>query len=336
VRAVRWHGRDDVRLDEIPVPTPRPGQVLLRVDAVAICGTDVDEVRFGPVTVPVEPHPISGRSAPITLGHEIVGTVVRAGSGAHLANGFRVAPWPSQPCARCRECTTGHANRCPNMVSLGMSLDGGMAEHVIVDAAVCVPIDAAVPIERAVLVEPAAVVLHALHGLDLRGRRVAVVGIGSLGLLMVEAAVRAGAESVVGVGRSERSRAAARAAGAAEVVDVGDSAATDAELAFETAGAEAAVATALSAVRRGGRVVVLGGHVRPIPVDLLDLTVREVALQGSVSHCFDDFVAAARAIEAGELAGTPRAVELASLDAGPGLLRTDSSGTKRVLVPTLS
>jgi 2-desacetyl-2-hydroxyethyl bacteriochlorophyllide A dehydrogenase len=219
------------------------------------------------------------------------------------------------------------------MVSLGMSVDGGMADFVAVDEAHCVTVDAGLPMERAVLVEPGAVVLHALHRADVRGRRIAVVGIGSVGLLMIEAARRAGAATVVAVARSERSRAAARAAGADEVQRPDAAARVDAELVFETAGAAPAVAAALAATRRGGRVIVLGGHVRPLPLDLLDLTVREVALEGSVSHCFEDFVAAARAIAAGDLAATPREVELAPLEAGPDLLRAEASGVKRILVP---
>lgn len=333
MRAVRWHARGDVRLDDVPVPVPAAGQVLLRVEAAAICGTDVDEVRSGPVTVPVEPHPISGRSAPITLGHEIVGTVAEAAAGSRLPVGARVAPWPSRPCGQCRECRSGHANRCPNMVSLGMSLDGGMADFVVVDDSGCVALDADIPAERAVLVEPAAVALHALHRVDVQGRRIAVVGIGSLGLLMVEAAQCAGAGTIVAVGRSEQSRATARAAGADIVVAPEDAPDVDAELVFETAGAAPAIAVALAAARRGGRVIVLGGHVRPIPADLLDVTVREVGLEGSVSHCFEDFRAAAEAIAGGQLATTPREVQIAPLEAGPGLLRSDAAGAKRILVP---
>lgn len=337
MRAVRWHARDDVRLDEVLVPSAGPGQVLLRVEAAAICGTDVDEVRLGPVTVPVEVHPVSGRSAPITLGHEIVGTVIEAGPGAVLPVGTRVAPWPSRPCGRCRECTTGHANRCPNMASLGMSLDGGMADFVVVDEGRCVPLDPDVPTERAVLVEPAAVALHAVHHqVEVTGRRVAVIGIGSLGLLVLEAARCAGAAALVAIGRSEESRAVARAAGATEVVPPDAAGDVDAEIVLETAGATAAIAVATAAVRRGGRVVVLGGHVRPVPVDLLDLTVREIILEGSVSHCFDDFESAVAAITASELAATPRAVQLAPLEAGPALLRTDAGSTKRILVPSLA
>jgi (R,R)-butanediol dehydrogenase/meso-butanediol dehydrogenase/diacetyl reductase len=318
------------------VPTPGGTQVLVRVEAAAICGTDVDEVRLGPITVPVRPHPVNGRSAPMTLGHEIVGFVAEAGPGSGVAVGTRVAPWPSQPCGTCRDCVSGHTNRCSSGVALGMSADGGMADYLVVEGSRCVPVGAGVDLERAVLVEPFAVALHGAHQVDISGRRVAVIGIGSLGLCVVEAAVRAGAEQVIAVSRSEAGRNAAREGGAAATVPLEQAGDLDADVVFETAGAAPAVAASFAAVRRGGRILVMGGHPRPTAVDLLDLTVREVVLQGSVSHCFTDFVAAADAISAGQLARARRRVELAPLESGPALLRAESATTKRILVPGLS
>jgi (R,R)-butanediol dehydrogenase/meso-butanediol dehydrogenase/diacetyl reductase len=332
---VRWHARADVRLDEVPIPAPGDTHVLLRVEAAAICGTDVDEVLHGPITVPVRPHPVNGRSAPITLGHEIVGVVAEAGPASGVTVGSRVAPWPSQPCGRCPDCVTGHANRCSLQVALGMSADGGMADFVLVEGSRCVPVGADVELERAVLVEPFAVALHGAHQVDLTGRRVAVIGIGSLGLCMVEAAVLAGAEEVIAVSRSDAARDVALEAGATAAVPSEQAGDIDAEVVFETAGAARAIATSFAAVRRGGRILVLGGHPRRTEVDLLDLTIREVALQGSVSHCFADFVEAARAITSGDLARAHRQVELAPLESGPALLRAEGATTKRILVPSL-
>ena len=317
------------------MPTPNDTQVLLRVEAAAICGTDVDEVRLGPITVPVVPHPVNGRTAPMTLGHEMVGVVVEAGPAAGVAVGARVAPWPSQPCGHCRDCLGGHANRCALNVALGMSADGGMADFLVAEGSVCAPVGADVAPEQAVLVEPFAVALHAVHQVDIAGRRVAVIGIGSLGLCLVEAAVLAGAAEVIAVSRSGVARAAALEGGASAAVPPDDAGDVDAEVVFETAGAAPAIAASFAAVRRGGRILVLGGHPRPTPIDLLDLTVREVALQGSVSHCFADFVAAANAITAGELARVRRQVEFAPLESGPALLREEAATTKRILVPGL-
>jgi (R,R)-butanediol dehydrogenase / meso-butanediol dehydrogenase / diacetyl reductase len=336
MRAVRWHARRDVRLDDVPVPTPRDTEILIRIEAAAICGTDVDEVRLGPITVPVEPHPVNGRMAPMTLGHEMVGVVSVAGDASTLAPGMRVAPWPSQPCGQCRDCITGHANRCPRMVALGMTADGGMADYLLVEGSRCVPIGPDVADERAVLVEPFAVAFHAVHQGSMAGLRVAVVGIGSLGLCVVEASILAGASEVVAVSRSEPARTLAREAGASDALPPDRAADVDAEIVFETAGAASAVATSMAAARRGARILVLGGHPVPSPVDLLDLTVREIALQGSVSHCFEDFVRAAQAITAGEVARTHRPITFAPLEQGPALLLAEESSSKRILRPSLS
>jgi (R,R)-butanediol dehydrogenase/meso-butanediol dehydrogenase/diacetyl reductase len=333
MKAVRWHARDDVRLDDVPVPVPGDGEVVLRIEGAAICGTDVDEVRNGPVTVPIRPHPVSGRCAPITLGHEMVGVVVAAGPGAGPSVGDRVAPWPSRPCGTCRECRSGHENRCPNTVALGMSADGGMADDLLVEGARCVPVAAGVALERAVMVEPYAVTLRALRGVDVAGRRVAVVGIGSLGLCVVEAAARGGPAELVALDPSTAALDAALRAGATATGTPDEAAAADADIVFEAAGTDPAVPVSIAAARRGGTVVVLGGHVRPTTVNLLDVTVREITLMGSVSHTFADFAAAARLISAGKLAMVEREVEVAPLAAGPALLRTEASGAKRILVP---
>ncbi len=325
-----------MRLDEVPVPRPGSGQVLIRVEAAAICGTDVDEVRLGPITVPVDPHPVNGRTAPMTLGHEMVGVVAEAGSEAGPAPGTRVVPWPSQPCGRCRECVTGHANRCPRMVALGMSADGGMADYLVADGSHCVSIGDGVEPERAVLVEPLAVALHAMHQVPIAGRRIAVVGIGSLGLCVIEAAGLAGATAIIALSRSDAAREAALEAGATAALSLERAADVDAEVVLETAGAAPAVSASIAAVRRGGHVLVLGGHPRPTAVDLLDLTVREVALQGSVSHCFADFVAAAGAVSAGTAGRARRNVTLAPLEAGPALLAASDARGKRILVPGLA
>ena len=335
MRAVRWHARGDVRVDDVPVPTRGDSQVLLRIEAAAICGTDVDEVRLGPITVPVRPHPVNGRTAPMTLGHEIVGVVAEAGATSGQVVGARVAPWPSQPCGRCRECTTGHANRCPLMVALGMSADGGMADYLVADGQSCVPVGAEVEPERAVLVEPFAVALHAVHRVPVAGRRVAVVGVGSLGLCVVEAAVLEGAGEVIALSRSDRARELAREAGAAATLS------PDRAERWTRRSCSRPRARRRRSPRRSPRFAAAAGSScsaatpRTTGIDLLDLTVREVALEGSVSHCFTDFRRAAEEITAGTLARARRPIVMAPLEDGPALLRAEDTAVKRVLMPGL-
>ena len=105
MRAVRWHGRRDIRVDEVDEPgTPAPGWVRLRVAACGICGTDVEEYRDGPLAVPLEPNPLSGRCAPLTLGHESIGIVEEVGEGVALEPGTSVAVEGNMTCGSCFWC----------------------------------------------------------------------------------------------------------------------------------------------------------------------------------------------------------------------------------------
>src|SRR5215470_19039820 len=103
MQAARWHGRGDVRVEDVPEPVPGPGEVLLHVSWCGICGTDVDEYTAGPALIPVDtPNGLTGRSAPLTLGHEFVGQVTALGPGVtNLQVGQRVAP---EVCLFCGEC----------------------------------------------------------------------------------------------------------------------------------------------------------------------------------------------------------------------------------------
>ncbi|HEY6571558.1 MAG TPA: alcohol dehydrogenase catalytic domain-containing protein [Candidatus Limnocylindrales bacterium] len=334
MKAVRWHARGDVRVEDVPRPVPGPDQVLIRVEAAGICGTDVEEFRNGPITVPVEPHPVSGRSAPVTIGHEVVGIVAQAGEASSIAVGTRVAPWPITPCQQCADCLGGHTNRCRRMVALGMSEDGGMADYVLAAASRCVVVGPDVALERAVLVEPYAVALHGLHQVDVRGARVAVIGLGSLGLCVVDGAVRQGAD-VVAISRSPAARELALRFGARSTLALEQARDANVDIVFETAGARPAIEASAQAVERGGRVVVLGGHPGRTSLDLLDLTVREITILGAVSHCFErDFAGAANLITSGGLASHPRPTQVGRLDDGPDWLRESTGITKRVLVPS--
>jgi (R,R)-butanediol dehydrogenase/meso-butanediol dehydrogenase/diacetyl reductase len=333
VKAVRWHARDDVRVDEVPLPEPGPHQARLRVSAAGICGTDVDEVRHGPITVPVSRHPRSGRMAPITLGHEIAGVVDALGDGSDLALGALVAPWPLQPCGQCNSCVAGFTHRCEQMVSLGMSADGGMAEYVIVDARHCVSVDPALRPGLAAAVEPYAVALHGLHQVDVTGRDVAVVGAGSIGRSVVEAAYLAGAHAVTVVTRADADSVTRDFRGRVSVVPPADAPAVRSKIVVEASGLDGSLPTALAAAERGGVIVVLGAHAT-ISVDFQDVLVRELIIRGSVSHCYErDFMAAATALGTGELGWSERQYRHLTIGEVPDALLVDGDRTKAIVLP---
>jgi len=185
MRAARWHGPRDVRVEMIPDPAPGPRDVLVRVDWCGICGTDVDEYLSGPHWIPTDhPNPLTGARAPLTLGHEFAGEVVAIGGEVReFRVGDRVAPDTLIYCGRCYWCRRHQVHLCAHLAALGLMADGGLADYCVAPAAMCVRLPDALPSDHAALAETLAVGVHALR----RGRlapseTVAVVGAGAVGV----------------------------------------------------------------------------------------------------------------------------------------------------------
>ena len=317
VRAARWHGQRDIRVEEIAGPgAPPPGWVRLRVEACGICGTDLEEYRHGPLALPLEPNPLSGRSVPLTLGHETVGVVEEAGEGVTLERGTRVAVEGNMTCGTCYWCTRGSYALCPRLATLGQQADGGLADEMLAPAYLCIPYGEHVPADVAALAEPLAVAVRAVERAGIGpGSTVGVVGAGTIGLLLVQAARVAGAGTVVAVEHHEHRRRLAQQLGADASVSPADAlvAADDLtggirfDATIEAAGNPAAAANAITLARRGGRAVLLGVFKDPLELPMLDVLLGEKEIFASLSHTHDgDFVKAVRLLEAG-------AVDVASL-----------------------
>ncbi|MFE6943695.1 L-idonate 5-dehydrogenase [Streptomyces chartreusis] len=256
------HGRDDLRVEELPVPLPGPGQALVAVRYGGVCGSDLHYWRHGGVGD-------FRLREPMLLGHEVVGTVVAYGDGASgpLA-GTAVAVHPATPCGRCPECVDGRRNVCRDTRYLGSAarfphVQGGFAARVVVPADQLRPLPAGLDLRRAALAEPLSVALHAVRRAgDVAGRHVLVTGAGPIGCLVVAAAKAAGATSVTVTDLLPAALEYARAAGADTVVraDEPDDAGWPAEVdvAIEASGVAAGLDTCLRLVRRGGVVVQLG------------------------------------------------------------------------------
>jgi 2-desacetyl-2-hydroxyethyl bacteriochlorophyllide A dehydrogenase len=304
MRALRWFGRGDVRLVDTEVPAPGPGEALIAVTLCGVCGSDSEEYRFGPVVVPVEPHPLTGRSAPLTLGHEVVGVVAEAGPGVALDPGTPVVPDVVLGCGRCWWCARGDYPLCERGAALGLQADGGLAEYLVAPAARCVPLPDGMPAAVAVFAEPAAVAVRALDKAgDVSGAVVAVVGAGAVGLLVAQVARCRGAATVVAVDPDPGRRSLARSCGlvsaapdsaVAAVRELTDGRGADAVV--ESAGPAAAVQSALALCRRGGTVVLLGVSPEPAVFPTLDVVLGEKRVMGSASHRWDTDLRAAVAL----------------------------------------
>lgn len=279
--ATRLIATHDIRSVELPVPEPGPGEVLIRVESAGICGTDRHLYKG---EFPCTP--------PVTLGHEFSGIVLAAGPGADIAEGARVACDPNDWCGRCDACLRGRVNLCPNNVATGIHRDGGFAEFAVFPARKAVVLPADLDPLHGAFCEPLACTLHGLDiAAPVTGERVLVIGGGVIGLLALQLAVLAGAETML-LTRSPEKRALARALGATETAATPEAARAlwpaGADLVLECAGVPETVAGAPALTRAGGRIVVLG--VLPqgtaVPIEPFDLLFREIQLHFSFINPF--------------------------------------------------
>lgn len=123
MKALRWHGVKDLRLENIDEPRPAQGKVKIKVEWCGICGSDLHEYTAGPIFIPVQaPHPLTGEQAPIVMGHEFSGQVVEVGEGVtRFQAGDRVVVEPIYACGHCEACKQGKYNLCDQMGFLGLA-----------------------------------------------------------------------------------------------------------------------------------------------------------------------------------------------------------------------
>lgn len=306
MKAVVWHGRGDVRVEEWPEPPPPPpGWVQVRVGYCGICGTDLEEWRAGPLNIPVDhDNPLTGRRAPLVLGHEWMGRVIRVGDGVEgLSVGDRVAADTLVFCGRCEACRDHLYNLCVDMAALGLSGDGGMAPWVNAPATSLWPVPDAVPDQAAALAEPLAVAVRAVRRGGVRlGQRVLVTGAGAVGLFAAQVARDAGATAVFVSEPDPMRQTLAERFGARVVWSAPEAmlAALSEETGgrgvdtvIECSGRAEAVDLGVRAARPHGRIVLVGFGDRPLPIDPIAVQFRELELVGSLSHIVDQDLATA-------------------------------------------
>ncbi|MFD5913858.1 L-idonate 5-dehydrogenase [Streptomyces massasporeus] len=256
------HGQGDLRVAELPVPRPGPGQALVAVRYGGVCGSDLHYWRHGGVGD-------FRLREPMVLGHEVVGTVVEYGADTSgPAPGSAVAVHPATPCGVCPECAAGRRNICRDTRYLGSAarfphVQGGFAARVVVPAEQVRALPDGLELRRAALAEPLSVALHAVRRAgEVAGRHVLVTGAGPIGCLVVAAAKAAGAAHVTVSDLLPEALAYGRIAGAGTVVradDPGDPGWPDeVDVAIEASGVAAGLDACLRRVRRGGVVVQLG------------------------------------------------------------------------------
>jgi 2-desacetyl-2-hydroxyethyl bacteriochlorophyllide A dehydrogenase len=271
-------GKESIEVRETDVPSPGPGEVLVRVRACGICGTDLHYYHGAFPSLPSVPP-----------GHEYAGEIAELGEGVSgFEAGQRVAVEPLRNCRECVSCRTGNYHLCSKRVLGGAMAPGALAEYVTVPAYGLYPLPDGLDFELGALAEPLAVAVHGLHIVGLgMGERVLVMGSGTIGLLSIIAARAAGAGEVVATYRHEHQGEAALAVGAARIVkadEVGGEKGFD--VVIETIGGNApTLGQALGTVRSGGRISVLGVFTQATEMNALMLILKEVSIVGGITYC---------------------------------------------------
>jgi (R,R)-butanediol dehydrogenase/meso-butanediol dehydrogenase/diacetyl reductase len=313
MKAALFHAKEDLRIEEVPEPTPGRGQVKLRNAYAGICGSDL-HVYYSPEAAGLDldhPHPVTGATLPQILGHEFSGTVVELGEGvSDVAVGDRVAVWPIYYCGECPACRRGMFNACQKIGFHGLSSDGGgMAEFTTVDATKLHVLPENVDLRMGALVEPMSVAWHAVSrsGVEAGGTAL-IAGAGPIGIGVWFALRARGVERVLVSEPSAERRAIIAALGATVVDPVNEDLAaavatlTDgagADVAFDAAGVGAAISSSLASLVPGGRVVVVAIHERTMDFLPTQLVMAETEIAGALAYLPEDFDAVIEAMSRG-------------------------------------
>jgi len=342
MRAARFHGTEiGIRIEEVAYPQPGPGEVVVKLAACGICGSDV---HF------LEGMPVPG-GLPITLGHEPAGIVEAVGTGVRdWRAGDRVAVHLGAGCGSCRVCLSGHPNCCPQLVAPGLHIDGAFAEAIKVPAGTLVRVPAGVSLAAAAVSTDC--VASPYHALACRaalrpGERVAVIGCGGLGLQAVRLAGVLGAAQVVAIDVSEIALQRAAKAGATDCVDArakNDIAGAiqaltggGADVVVECVGAAACVADGVRALLPGGRLVAVGVGMTPPLIDIPQafFALQEFSVLGSFGSHQHDLEEIFRLIASGVLdidGSISHRLKLDEVAEGLEMLRTKKGDPQRIVV----
>ena len=279
-----------------PQPEPGPEDLLVKVGAAAICGSDIHAWHYSRGFEYIKP--------PFVLGHEFVGTVVAKGD--HVVGfevGDRVVPEAVHYCGHCLLCKLGRTNICENFQIIGLHFDGGLAEYAKFNARYAHKVPASIDDQNAALVEPTTVAVHAVcANADFGPKDVIVVsGSGPIGLLVAQAARTRGTDRIIITGLDsdeERRLSVARALGFRAVniqrerladVVMEMTGGHGADVAFECSGSTKAFTEDIELLRKGGRLVIIGYPNQNVEIFATPLIRREITLQGNISGLWQHF-----------------------------------------------
>lgn len=304
MKQVQLYSPEDIRIIDVPRPTPLPDELLVKVAQVGICGSDL--------------HAYHGRhpfiDLPVVPGHEFAGKVVDVGGKVHgFVAGQRITVEPSLVCGECYNCTRGRYNICEKLQVIGCQTVGAMAEYLTVPASKAHLLPYDMHWDQAVMAEPLAVAVHAVRIAGFApGASVLVLGAGTIGLMVLQAAKALGAGEVVITDLRHDRLELARDLGADGIVDPTS---TDLEVALEEAfgpdradvilecvGVATTARDAIHLARKGSRIVLAGVFEQEVPMNLGLVQDRELELVGTLMYADDDFATALQLLQSGDVA----------------------------------
>ncbi|OOG00637.1 hypothetical protein ASPCADRAFT_38429 [Aspergillus carbonarius ITEM 5010] len=315
MKAVRFHGRGDIRIEEIDEPTCGKGQVKMRPAFVGICGSeDIHEYSGGPVLVPEKPHEITGATLPVTLGHEFSGIVEEVGDGVtDISPGQRAVVRPTIFDRECPSCRQGYEYCCENIGFIGLSgYGGGLAKYIVAPAEHFYSIPKNISLEAAALVEPLAVAWHAVNISPFKPNdNVLVLGGGPVGIGIIQVLKLQGAKNIMVAELTENRKKFASGYGATHVLDPREvdvaakvrelTNSMGADVIFDTAGVEVALNGAIDACRTRGTIVNIAVWEKRPALRVNDLMYSEINYTGSALYDESAFQNVLQALSYGQL-----------------------------------
>ncbi len=300
--AFKYFANNDVRKVEIDRPTPGPGELLVKVLATGVCGTDLHIYTHGD-WIGKAPIP------EVTMGHEFVGEVVEIGPGVEFSQkyaqvpgeitvGSRVCAEPHIPCGSCYWCLRGQSNTCANIGHLGVSMDGSFAEYMVIPADRCSVVPSSISNAAAAGIEPLACAVRAVHRSRMSvGDAVVVIGAGPMGQHTAAVARLAGASAVVVSEPNTSRRELAVRSGLDHVIDPSRESleavvmeltnGIGADITFEVAGLSETVQQAIDVTRQGGRVVQVGVPTGKVTLEIRKVIIGELEIVGEHATQWD-------------------------------------------------
>lgn len=296
MKAARWYGAKDIRVEQAEIPTPNENQVKIAVKFTGICGSDLHEYTHGPQLIPYDaPYPLNGHQGVTTLGHEFSGIVEEVGKNVSgFKKGDRVVVEPIFRNPESPFIERGEYNLAEPLGFVGLTANGAFAKYVVVEDYMVHKIPDNVSFEQGAIVEPAAVAAYALEQSGMKmGDTVFVSGAGPIGLLTVQVAVAAGASQIFVSDLSESRLKKAKEVGATHAFNpmevdipakIRELTGIGADIFIDAAGVQASYDSGIKSLRNGGTAVLVALFAKNVSHDALDQALRELTIKGIIGY----------------------------------------------------